>query len=121
MKFVSKKIECNDPKIRLTSIGSNGVLLEDYLGEEIFHIIYDGFSKYENIELSFKGVKHVTTAFLSASIGNIYLKYPKKAAEKLSFSDISNPLIKHKIEAVIDRALNPKEYNKLVDNALADL
>lgn len=84
----------------------------------------DGLALFDRLEtadgpiiISFKGIMHCTTAFLNASIGKFVMLSPE-ARTKLKFIDTTSE-IKHKIDVVIENAIDEKKRASLRASAKA--
>lgn len=75
-------------------------------GISIYNIIKPYLEKNEQVTLSFKGLKNVTSGFCNASIGKLYSEFPK-AKDLLHLSSLENYLWKEKVESAISLAKNP--------------
>jgi len=89
-------------------------------GNEIYLSLQDAFNKGEKVEISFEGLEFCSTQFLNACIGKLYLNFPKELVEEsLIIEDVEDEMLRFSIRKVIANALNPREYNQILDDALA--
>ncbi|MEN8120209.1 MAG: STAS-like domain-containing protein [Bacteroidota bacterium] len=100
-------------------IGSDVAVSSDK-GDEIFKQIDKALQNKLSVNIDFKDIKILTTAFLNAAIGQLYSKYTSKKLKKslglLNISDSDKLLLKK----VTDRA---KEYfadKKNIDNIIKE-
>lgn len=98
------------------------IKLFDLIGKPSAVLHSDGMKIYdvlrtiggEDIEISFQGITHCTTAFLNASIGK-YLLEATDSSAILRFSNLGEPsnLFKEKIEMVIRNIQDQKKRDIL--------
>lgn len=75
----------------------------------------------QTIELSFEGLKNITTGFCNAAIGNLYQEFGKSLDEKLIISGIEkNKEWQRRINNAKELALNPNKARE-IDAAIAEL
>jgi hypothetical protein len=89
-------------------------------GLQIFSILEKSYSKGQQVTVSFEGLKHCSTQFLNAAIGKMYLQYNPALLNNLlryNFGDLQN--MEAKVEEVKENAINSKEYDSLLENAIA--
>lgn len=89
-------------------------------GSMLFDVLDRAIAKNEKIEISFKGLASLNSAFVNASLGKLYSKYGDKLEDVLLFSDIKKEEWKNIIKASIFLSLNPKEAQKL-DRIISEL
>ena len=95
--------------------GSSAIFSSE--GLKIFQILNSSLKKTQPVEISFEGLNKVSTAFLNAAIGKLYINYPKDFLIKnLLFKDL-NDTIKSKLDRTIDNAIEHEFYNDLFENA----
>ncbi|WP_026462505.1 STAS-like domain-containing protein [Adhaeribacter aquaticus] len=95
-------------QLTVSQIIGKSIAVLDIDGRKVYEQLEDAYKRGEKIVLSFKGLQHVTTAFLNAAIGRFLLSAPKpeEAKESLVIEDVDNDATKYKIEQVYELALN---------------
>lgn len=89
-------------------------------GLAVFAHLQNAYSNNKAVNLSFQGVEHCSTQFLNASIGKLYLQFEAAIIDSLlKYDTASIPHLAQKIEEVRENAINSKEYDSLIDNAIA--
>ena len=89
-------------------------------GLAVFAHLQTAYNNKEQITISFRGIQHCSTQFLNASIGKLYLQYDATIIDSLlQYDTASIPHLTQKIEEVRENAINSKEYDSLIDNAIA--
>jgi hypothetical protein len=89
-------------------------------GLKVFEVASESISKNQSVVISFQGLKNITSAFCNASIGKLYLSFPK-TSELLFFEGLeNNTLWKEKVQSSIELALNP-EKREQQNQAISDL
>ncbi|NLU96305.1 STAS-like domain-containing protein [Chitinophaga sp. Ak27] len=89
-------------------------------GLEVFSALEQAFKSHQLMEISFEGINRCSTQFLNASIGKMYLLFdPKQIDNLLKINFASLPHLAEKIEEVKENAINSKEYDSLIENAIA--
>ena len=73
--------------------------------------------KNKSFTISFVGITRVSTLFLNESIGKFILQNPKSADSIDFIYPLEKPLVKKKVEDVIENALMGEEYDKLINAA----
>jgi hypothetical protein len=104
-------------------LNSKSAVLHDE-GLLLFKMLNSSISQNKSIQLSFEGLEDCTTAFLNASIGNLYIKHNLETITTLlSFEGIENQsLLKTKIDRVIQNASDPKKreiHDDIIHEALS--
>ncbi|WP_026629481.1 STAS-like domain-containing protein [Dyadobacter alkalitolerans] len=87
-------------------------------GERVFNLMADEVASGISFELSFEGIDMCSTLFLNASIGRLYRKFGQdKLSSLLNIGGISeqNKIIERAVARVIERALNPKPFQQIMD------
>ncbi|CAM3802983.1 hypothetical protein DESA109040_21840 [Deinococcus saxicola] len=99
-------------QLSITRIAKTSVCAAVEDGERVYEAIIREFSLGNSVNLSFKGVKFVISAFLNPAIGKLYGHYEDNyIKERLSVSDVTLEHI-YIIKEVTD---NAKKYFKLKD------
>ena len=87
-------------------IGTQNAILHKF-GLQVFNSASQFISKDSPIILSFNGLKNITSAFCNASIGKLYLDFPK-TKELLYIEGVEeNSIWQDKINDAINLATNP--------------
>ncbi len=108
-------------EIRIIDIIHTPNAILQKFGLQVFEEIKNNISKGEVIELSFDGVKNLTTGFCHASIGKIYTQFPQSADNLLKLTHISpDSDWKDKIQEAIAYAKEPTKAENN-DKAISDL
>lgn len=99
-----------------------GVEAED--GEKIFQLIIRAFKDHKKVNLSFKNIEMLTTAFLNTAIGQLYKDYTEDfIKENLKVSDISESG-KVSLKRVVDTAKlfykDPEALMRSIDEITED-
>lgn len=88
-------------------------------GTALFEVIK--LYKPSEIEISFVGIRRISTLFLNESIGQ-YAMLNSADIQNLKFTYPSGKeIFAHKVDDVIENALMGDEYDVLVDNALLSM
>lgn len=85
----------------------------------VYNLLEDSFKKKEPIELSFIGIDRCATQFLNASIGKMYLEHDPSILESLIIYKDIDDNISFKLSEVKENAINSKEYDSLLNNAIS--
>lgn len=97
-----------------TIIGKSiAVLSSD--GLKLYEVIVEELNQHKIIVVDFEGLDQVTSAFLNASLGKIWMNFPNHV-EAIRFQGIS-PSLKQRIDLVKDNALN-QEKSQIHDEAV---
>ena len=104
-------------------VGSDSAIsTED--GNELFQRIDEALKNEASIQISFKGIKLITTAFLNAAIGQLYGKYEGRTLnQKLEILDMDNTdleILKKVVEAAKKYFENKESFNKSIGKVLED-
>lgn len=88
-------------------------------GELVFNNVVEAFDKGEKVVLDFEGIDLTITAFMNASIGKLYGKYPTESIRELL--DIVNLQNEEKqlLRIVIERA--KMRFNKTYPTSLDNI
>lgn len=86
-------------------------------GLKLYNAIVEDLAQKKNVIIDFDGLDQITSSFLNASIGKIWMNAPE-LAESLNFKGTSTSL-KQRIELVKENALN-KEKSLLRDEAIRE-
>ena len=94
-------------KISVTSLLENDAALTPTAGDKLFAYISMPLEKYQKVNLDFDGIRFITSAFLNASIGQLYAHFSGDfIKEHLTVTNLANDdLIL--LARVVERA---KEY-----------
>lgn len=97
-------------ELTIAQVIGKPIAVLDIDGRKVYDQLIEAYERHEKVVLSFKGLQHVTTAFLNAAIGRFILSAsePKKAKEMIAIENLENESTKHKIDQVYQLALNPK-------------
>jgi hypothetical protein len=95
-------------QLTVSQIIGKSIAVLDKDGRKVSEQLEEAYKRGEKVILSFKGLQHVTTAFLNAAIGRFLLSTPKpeEAQESLVIEDVANEATKYKIDQVYELALN---------------
>lgn len=103
-------------------IGSPNAILHKF-GMAVFTEVKQYLDKGETVQLSFEGLKGLTTAFCHASIGNIYEAFGQQTPNIFQYTGINGHKIwEDKIREAIEFAQNPpkREFQQQLINELFD-
>lgn len=100
----------------------HGVEAED--GQKVFDLIVKAFNDKRKINLSFKNIEMLTTAFLNTAVGQLYKDYSESfIKEHLSVEEISGSG-KVALKRVVDTAKlyykDPEAMQRSIDEILGD-
>lgn len=97
-------------ELTIAQIIGKPIAVLDIDGRKVYEQLIEAYKRHEKVVLSFKGLHHVTTAFLNAALGRFILgaAKPEEARELISIEDLENESTKHKIDQVYQLALNPE-------------
>lgn len=90
-------------------------------GEVLYNSILSNLDKNEALELNFKNLKFITSAFLNASIGKFLLENPS-FKDKLFYSYDEEQSLDVRIKRVVDIATDKKlrdAHNQAIEEVLA--
>jgi len=94
-------------------------------GEKLFKYLKKHLQKDESINVSFKGIKMVISAFLNTAIGKLYRDFTKDTINsKLHIDNLksdSQSLLKEIQDYAPKYYKNRKKYNKIENSTLAHL
>jgi hypothetical protein len=101
-------------------LNSDAAIFHDE-GLRVFESFGDCLQSGRKTVLSFKDITTCSTQFLNACVGKAYMSFPfEKVKDLLLIEDYKQmPLFGEKVSAVIDNALNYKEYEPFINSALA--
>lgn len=91
-------------------LASDGQHLADFLTERA--------QKGEPVSLSFKGLRHVTTAFLHAAVGTVLLQIPE-FDKLLRVQDVESSAVELKLTEVRRMALDV-DYRQQIEEGMAE-
>lgn len=104
-------------KLKITDLVSNDLAVMRSQGLEVYEIIYAHLLE-GNTEISFEGVRRITSLFANASIGKIYLNCSPELCEKMTLTGIeADSTISLIIDKAIDAAQNAEEHDRIVMEA----
>lgn len=105
-------------ELTIAQVIGKPIAVLDIDGRKVYEQLKDAYQRHERVVLSFKGIQHVTTAFLNAAIGRFLLgaAKPEEAKEMIAIEDIENESTRHKLDQVYQLALNP-ELRQIRENA----
>lgn len=100
-------------------INSPNAILHDF-GIQVYERTKLFLQENQTVLLSFEGLKNVTSGFCNASIGKLYLDFPK-AEGLLQIQGLEKHSIwQEKVSSAIDLAKNPKKIT-IQNNAISEL
>ncbi len=102
-------------------IGSEfGVAAED--GQKVFEQISKALKQDRRINLSFKNIKRLTSAFLNVAVGQLYGSYEEEQIRKnlkvIDASDNDLVLLKRVVDTAKQYFKDPKRFNEARNEAL---
>jgi hypothetical protein len=104
--------------LNVASLINNDSALTPSAGDELFEKLHDFFAKRKSIELDFNGIRFLTSAFLNASVGQLYAHYSSDFIKQhLTVANLSNDDLVL-LARVVERA---KEYFADKENVEAAL
>ena len=105
-------------ELSIAQIIGKPIAVLDIDGRKVYEQIEAAYKRGERIILSFKGLQHVTTAFLNAAIGKFLLNAlkPEEAISAVTIQDITDNSTQYKIDQVYELALKP-ELRKIQETA----
>lgn len=95
-------------ELTIAQVIGKSIAVLDIDGRKVYEQLMEAYKKREKVVLSFKGLQHVTTAFLNAALGSFILAKQEEAKEMILIEDLENEATKHKLDQVYQLALNPK-------------
>ena len=96
-------------ELSIAQIIGKPIAVLDIDGRKVYEQINSAYKRGERIILSFKGLQHVTTAFLNAAIGKFLLNAkPEEAKSAITIQDIDDKTTQYKIDQVYELALKPE-------------
>ncbi|WP_407538853.1 STAS-like domain-containing protein [Deinococcus radiomollis] len=94
-------------KVSLVNIAKTSVCTSSEDGIRVYDTIITEFTKNHIVDLSFKDVKYVISAFLNAAIGQLYKDYSDTyLRERLALSHVNN----EQLEILREVIANAKKY-----------
>jgi STAS-like domain of unknown function (DUF4325) len=107
--------------IKVSALLSNDAALTPNAGDLLYNKIESHFKKKELVVLDFDGIRFITSAFLNASIGQLYGVFPQPfIKEHLTVENLENDdaflLVK-----VVERAKEYFQDKKAIENASNNL
>ena len=104
-------------------IGENSAISTEE-GDSLYQRIEKALDKEISVQISFKNIQLITTAFLNAAIGQLYKKYTSdQLNEKLKILDMEPTDIEilNRVISVAKKYFeNPKEFEKTIDEELGN-
>lgn len=104
-------------------IGENSAISTEE-GDSLYQRIETALDKEISVQVSFKNIQLITTAFLNAAIGQLYKKYTSdQLNEKLEILDMEPTdieILKRVISVAKKYFENPKEFEKIIDEELGN-
>ena len=73
----------NNAEISVREVVGSEICVATSDGDRVYKRLAASLKKGQKIDLSFRGVEMLTTAFLSAAVGRLYGKFPQKQVQKL--------------------------------------
>ena len=95
-------------KVSVKEIVGHKICVASADGDRVFKVIDAFISGGKGVELSFKNVEILTSAFLNSAIGSLYWKYSKKRIDaflKIVDTDSADKIL---IEKIIDNAIGTR-------------
>ena len=99
-------------------IGTKNAITHNF-GLKVYDVLFPLLQSGVSVNLSFKGIKNVSSGFCNASIGKLFAEIPS-TKELLSFTDISNSIWQDKISEAIALVSNP-DLLTINDSAISEL
>ena len=111
-------------EIRIIEIVGGGLCLASADGQKVYDAVAAALRAGRSVQLSFKGVEDLTSAFLNTAIGQLYSEFPEdEIRAKLSVVDASQDDL-FLLKRVVDRAKeffkNPQRFRAAVRQALGE-
>ena len=107
-------------KVVVSEILNSSIAAFHNEGLKVFDLLETAIKAKEEIILSFAGINRCSTQFLNASIGKIYLLYNPTEVDRLLSIDTAQLIhLSEKILDVKENAINSKEYDSLIENAIS--
>jgi len=104
--------------ISVFEIVGNGFCVASEDGQKIFDQVKTAFKAAQNVDISFKNVTSLTSAFLNTSIGQLYSSFDEAfVREHLSVSDLETDdlfLLKRVVETAKEYFKNPARIDKVL-------
>lgn len=86
----------------------------------ILDLLTKALSSGKKVELSFAGLRQSGSQFIHTAIGSLYLRFSADVVESLLSYDYADvPNLQNKISEAKWSAINSKEYEQLVENAIS--
>lgn len=103
--------------IKVKNIIGKSIAVLSSDGLKLYNAIVEDLAEKKTILIDFEGLDQITSSFLNASIGKIWMNAPDMA-ESINFKGTSSSL-KQRIELVKENALN-KERSLLRDETIRE-
>jgi hypothetical protein len=87
-------------------------LLPEY-GRLVFDVAKPMLANGEPVELDFEGVRHASTTFFHASVGELYLAFPDTFEQLVSTANMDRADWKIKFDDALDLARNPHKIEDI--------
>ncbi len=111
-------------KILITELVGSDSAISTEDGDKLFQRIDKALKNEALIQISFKGIKLITTAFLNAGVGQLYGKYEgdtlNQKIEILDMESTDLEILKKVVEAAKKYFQNKESFNKTIDKILED-
>lgn len=108
--------------IRIFEIVGSGLCVASDDGQKVHDQIAAGLKSGGKVEISFRNVKSLTSAFLNAAVGQLYGEFSEEEIRrKLSVANLEDDdiaLLKRVVETAKQYFKNPKRFEKSVQEAL---
>jgi len=114
----SKNTEIDKVKIVITEVIDSEFCVASDDGQMLHNKIADVFEENRNVELSFRGIERLTTAFLNAAIGQLYNEFSEEKIKlQLSVIDVDTKHL-NLLKKVVDRAKVYFKNKELIENTV---
>lgn len=111
--------------ISIASAAENGLCVAAEDGEKIYQEIKSNIDQGKSVQLTFEGVKDLTSSFLNTAVGQLYGKIDGKVLKEKMLPPIEASqedlgLLKRVVERAIDFFKDPERYKKAANEALGE-
>ena len=110
--------------IRVFEVVGSGLCVASDDGQKVHDQIAAGLKSGSRVEISFRNVKSLTSAFLNAGVGQLYGEFSEEDIRRnLSVADLEEDdivLLKRVVETAKQYFKNPKRFEKSVQEAMGN-
>lgn len=101
--------------IIVSNLVSNNLAVSTESAESLFELLNNSIKNKEKVSVDFSGLKTLTTAFLNASIGDLYSKWDRDTLNDYIYlvPESLTPLQYSKVKLVMDNAKNKLSQNDI--------